>query len=54
MNRDMTVREMVEATLFGDIRHRDGNFEAVAADVLHKSQEEIDKLLAEEKLRESK
>jgi hypothetical protein len=44
----MTVAERVEATLFGDCKHREGDFEAVAADVLKIPQEEVDRLLAAE------
>jgi hypothetical protein len=45
----MTVAERVEATLFGDCRHRDGDFEAVAAEVLGVPQYEIDRMLRMER-----
>ena len=38
----MTIAERVEATLFGDVRYRDGDFESVAADVLDMPQAEVD------------
>jgi hypothetical protein len=44
----MTIRQRVEATLYGDCLDREGNFEAVAADVLGMTQEEVDKALIEE------
>lgn len=48
-DREFTISERVEGVLFGDIRHREGNFEAVAADVLRMSQAEVDEALAKEK-----
>lgn len=38
----MTISERVEATLFGDVRHRDGDFLSVAAEVLSLTQDEVD------------
>lgn len=45
----MKISERVEAALFGDIRHREGDFESVAADVLGLPQAQIDELLRAEK-----
>lgn len=46
-----TIAERVEASLYGDVKHREGDFEAVAADVLGISQAEVDAELARERQR---
>ena len=46
--RGMTIAEKVEATLYGNCRHRDGDFLAVAADVLKMTQAEVDAAVAAE------
>ena len=50
----MTISERVEASLYGDVYHRDGDFESVAADVLGMTQDEVDEALKIEALNETK
>lgn len=45
----MTIAEKVEAALFGDVKHRGGDFLSVAADVLKMSQADVDAALAAER-----
>ena len=44
-DRRLTIAERVEGHLYGDICHREGDFESIAADILKMSQSEVDEAL---------
>lgn len=48
----MKIRERVEAHLYGNVHHRDGDFESVAAEVLGMTQKQVDEELKLEERQE--
>jgi hypothetical protein len=48
---ELTIEERVEAHFYGDVRHREGDFLCVAAEILGMTQEEVDAAVAAEKKR---
>lgn len=45
---EMTIRQRVEATLYGNALGREGSFEAVAAEVLGMTSEQVEEALKAE------
>lgn len=48
----MKILERVEALLYGNVYHRDGDFESIAAEVLGMTQQQVDEELKLEERQE--